>query len=65
MKFAQNQIWQQGDKYYRIVNLERLSVDYKELDIFDPEKGSHHQVSKKEFTRLVKGAKEVSDSWEN
>ena len=61
MKLAQNQLWRKGDKFYRIVRLERLSVDYKELDPMDPDKGDHHSVSKKEFCRLIKGA-EVVDS---
>lgn len=56
MKLAQNQLWRKEDKFYRIVRLERLSVDYKELDPLDPDKGHHLSVSKKEFCRLVKGA---------
>ncbi len=59
MILAQNQLWQQGEKLFRIVQLERLSVEYKELDMKDPEIGTHHQVSKKEFCRLIKGATEV------
>ena len=56
MKLAQNQLWRKEDKFYRIVRLERLSVDYKELDPLDPDKGDHISVSKKEFCRLIKGA---------
>ena len=56
MKLAQNQLWREEDKFYRIVRLQRLSVDYKELDPLDPDKGAHLSVSKKEFCRLIKGA---------
>ncbi|MDF1851487.1 MAG: hypothetical protein P1U85_11680 [Verrucomicrobiales bacterium] len=59
MKLRQNQLWRQGETLYRIVQLERLTVDYKQLDMKDPEVGTHHSVSKKEFCRLIKGAKEV------
>ena len=61
MKLKQNQLWKQGDRFYRIVHLERLSVDYKTVDPMDPEAGSHHSVTKKEFCRLIKGAEEVLD----
>lgn len=59
MKLRQNQLWRQGETLYRIVQLERLTVDYKQLDMRDPEVGTHHSVSKKEFCRLIKGAEEV------
>lgn len=59
MKLHQNQLWRQGVDLYRIVHLQRLWVDYKKLDPVDPEEGTHHQVSKKEFCRLIKGAVEV------
>lgn len=61
MKLAQNQLWKQGEQFYRIVRLERLSVDYKTVDPKDPEAGTHHAVTKKEFCRLIKGAEEVVD----
>lgn len=59
MRLHQNQLWQQGAERYRIVHLERLSVEYKKLDPSDPSKGTHHTVTKKEFCRLIKGAVEV------
>ncbi|HQW28077.1 MAG: hypothetical protein KA152_17575 [Verrucomicrobiales bacterium] len=62
MKLHQNQLWRQGADHYRIVHLERLWVDYKKLDPNDPEAGTHHQVSKKEFCRMIKGAVEVKPS---
>ncbi|MEM9282389.1 MAG: hypothetical protein AAGA96_11210 [Verrucomicrobiota bacterium] len=62
MRLHQNQLWKQGDQFFRIVHLERLSVEYKRIDPKDPEAGSHHSVTKKEFCRLIKGAEEVLDT---
>ena len=62
MRLFQNQLWQQGDDYYRIVHLERLAVDYKKIDPHNPDGGTHHKATKKEFCRLIRGAKEVSDT---
>ena len=57
MKLRQNQVWKQGDKFLRIVALERLEVQYK--NVTNPATGErkHHRVTKKEFCRLIKGAK--------
>lgn len=59
MKLYQNQLWKQGEDFYRIVVLERLAVEYKRIDSTDPERDTHHRVTKKEFCRLIKGATEV------
>lgn len=59
MRLRQNQLWRRGGDLYRIVAVERLSVDYKKIDPADPERGTHHSVTKKEFCRLIKGAVEV------
>lgn len=56
MKLAQNQVWKQGDEYFRIVHLERLAVKYKAVKNLLTGEGTHHDVSKKEFCRLIKGA---------
>jgi hypothetical protein len=56
MKLRQNQVWKQGEQYIRIVDLERLSVDYKTMPGLTSKEGEHHQVTKKEFCRLLKGA---------
>jgi hypothetical protein len=56
MKLAQNQVWKRGDEYLRIVQLERLRVVYKAIRNFSSGSGAHHQVSKKEFCRLLKDA---------
>ena len=56
MRLQQNQTWQQGDQYIRIVKLERKAVEYTILkDILDF--GAPHAfASKKDFCRLLKGA---------
>lgn len=62
MKLAQNQVWKRSDEYLRIVHLERLKVRYKSVkDLFAGE-GTHHEVSKKEFCRLLKGATLLKES---
>ncbi len=56
IKLRQAQVWKEGDKYFRIVRLERLEVEYKFTTASDPKKGIHHTLSKKEFCRLIKNA---------
>ena len=68
MKLAQNQVWKCGDEYLRIVRLERLEVQYKAISNLLSGEGTHHHVSKKEFSRLIKGAtlltqQEVREIW--
>lgn len=60
MRLQQNQVWQQGDQFLRIVVLERLRVEYKAMAELGSKEGTHHQVTKKEFCRLLKGAVLVS-----
>ncbi len=56
MKFQQNQVWRLRDQYIRIVNLERLAVDYKALTDLTNRTGTHRRITKKEFCRMMKGA---------
>ncbi len=56
MKLQQNQIWLKGSEYYRIVQLDRAEVQYKIMTDALSGRGPHHQVTKKEFCRLLKGA---------
>ena len=65
MKLAQGQIWKtspdvhshEGDSVYlRIVELERLSVTYKEMLKPDTKDGHHKEATKKVFCRLIKHA---------
>jgi hypothetical protein len=52
----QNQLWKNGDELIRIVNLERLAVDYKIIKDLETKEGTHHRLSKKEFCRLIRKA---------
>lgn len=68
MKLAQNQVYKKGEEYLRIVHLERLEVRYKAVSNLLTGEGAHHNVSKKEFCRLIKGAQlltqaEVKEIW--
>ena len=56
MRLQQNQVWQQGDWYYRIVQLERKAVEYKEMKNEISVHGTHRYATKKDFCRLIKGA---------
>jgi len=62
MRLQQNQVWRQGDQFLRIVVVERLRVEYKAMANPTSKEGTHHQVTKKEFCRLLKGAVLVSPS---
>ena len=68
MKLAQGQIWKTSPEvhsyegisvYLRIVDLERLSVDYKEMLKADTKDGHHKSALKKVFCRLIKSAELV------
>lgn len=63
MKLAQGQVWKTSpavhghdDKslFLRIVVLERLSVEYKEMELLGTQDGKHKTATKKEFCRLIK-----------
>ena len=56
MKLEQGQIWKQGEVYYRIVEWARLHIEYKQMKDPATKQGTFHQLSKKEFCRLLKGA---------
>jgi len=55
-KLRQDQVWKTGGGYLRIVRLDRLAVAYKALQNLATRDGTHHEVSKKEFSRLIKSA---------
>lgn len=57
MKLRQGQVWKHGQEYVRIVRLERLAVEYKSTSTLTAKAGTHHQVSKKDFCRLLKTAR--------
>lgn len=56
MKLQQNQVWKHGDEFLRIVHLERLEVQYKNMKDLASGEGTHHTVTKKVFCRLLKTA---------
>ena len=56
MKLEQGQIWKQGEVYYRIVEWARMHIKYKLMKDPATKEGTFHQLSKKEFCRLLKGA---------
>ncbi len=65
MKLAQGQVWKTSPSvhghdgkslYLRIVQLERLSVEYKEMSDIRSKDGKHKHATKKEFCRLIKSA---------
>ena len=55
----QGQLWKKDDRYFRIVVWERLAIRYKETDSPEAEEGTVHDVTKKEFCRLIKDAELV------
>jgi hypothetical protein len=61
MRLKQGQVWKNETTYLRIVQLERLSVDFKIMDNAFTKDGTHKQLSKKEFCRLIKGATLVEE----
>ena len=56
MKLEQGQLWQKDDEYYRIVHWARMAIEYKLLKDAAAKEGTLHNVTKKEFCRLLKGA---------
>ena len=64
MRLKQGQTWKCGDGYVRIVDLQRLEVGYKTLKSLDSPKsstGTHQRTSKKDFCRMLKNAKLVTN----
>ena len=61
MRLQQNQVWKKGDEYIRITRLERLEVAYKTMADLSTKEGEHHVLTKKEFCRLLHGAKLLNE----
>jgi len=61
IRLQQNQVWRKGDRFFRIVHLERLSVDYKEMKDPATKEGVHLHATKKEFCRMLRGAELVTE----
>lgn len=62
MKLQQNQIWKKGSEFIRITRLERLEVAYKSITDLSTKEGTHHVMTKKEFCRMIRGAKLADES---
>lgn len=56
MRILQNQLWQKGTEYLRVVHRDRLSVVYKILKDPAARSGEQKNATKKEFCRMLKGA---------
>ena len=61
MKLKQGQIWKTETNFIRIVELERLTVDFKTMEDAFTKDGTHKQLTKKEFCRLIKSATLVEE----
>jgi hypothetical protein len=57
MKLQQGQVWKTEAEFIRVVKLERLAVDFKVFDGVSPQDGSHQRMTKKQFCRLINGAR--------
>lgn len=56
LKLQQGQVWKLGENFLRITRLERLAVEYKSSRTPAGKGNALHQVTKKEFCRLIKSA---------
>lgn len=59
MRLQQDQLWKKGAEFIRITRLERFEVAYKSMTDLESREGEHHVLTKKEFCRLLHGAKLV------
>ena len=55
MRIYQDEIYQKGARFIRIVKLDRYEVEYKTMDGDPKGEGPVAVASKKEFCRLLKG----------
>ena len=70
MRLQQGQIWKTDPEihsnsekhlYLRIVQLERLAVEYKEMSQLTNRDGKHKSATKKEFCRLIRRGEIVEE----
>ena len=59
MKLCQGQVWKKDKEYIRIVQLERLEVEYKSMESLADKSHKNIATSKKDFCRLLKGAHQL------
>lgn len=55
MRIYQDEIYRKGEKYIRIVRLDRYEVEFKTMNGDPKGEGPIGVVTKKEFCRLLKG----------
>ena len=55
MRIYQDEIYQKGAKYLRIVRLDRYEVEFKTMENSPKGEGAVAVLPKKEFCRLLKG----------
>lgn len=55
MRIFQDQIYQKGERFIRIVRLDRYEVEFKSSDGSPKAEGTQAVLPKKEFCRLLKG----------
>ena len=55
MRIYQDEIYQKGAKYLRIVRLDRYEVEFKTMEANPKGEGAVAVLPKKEFCRLLKG----------
>ena len=55
MRIFQDEIYQKGAKYIRIVRLDRYEVEFKTMEANPKGEGAVAVLPKKEFCRLLKG----------
>lgn len=57
MRLEQGQIWEKGEDFILITKWERHFIEYKTMKDLETREGSLNELTKKEFCRLLKGAK--------
>ncbi len=57
LRLKQDQVWEVDGGFVRIVRLERLSVGYKRLEDLTSRDGTHLDLSKKDFCRMIKAGR--------
>ena len=57
MTLEQGQVWKKGEDYLRIVEWSRMEIVYKLMKDMTTRVGTQHRVTKKEFCRMLKGAR--------
>ena len=54
IQLAQNQLWKQGDRYFRIVVWERLAIQYKEMENPATAEGTLQGITSKSTVYVAK-----------